>query len=84
MPLLNLVAANIVGWFVELKMHSYMVPQLNMYATCLDIPSVTIPNQKHNITKSMVGPWPLAPHQDYLQHMQVRLKLAYYILLPLQ
>ena len=26
-------------------------------------------NQKHNITKSMVGPWPLAPHQYYLQHM---------------
>ena len=24
-------------------------------------------NPKHNITKSMVGPWPLAPHHDYLQ-----------------
>ena len=42
MPLLNLVAANIASWFVELKMHSYMVPQLNMYAACPDIPSVTI------------------------------------------
>ena len=26
-------------------------------------------NPKHNITKSMVGPFPLAPHHDYLQHM---------------
>ena len=24
-------------------------------------------NPKHNITKSMVGPWPLAPNHDYLQ-----------------
>ena len=36
---------------------------------CPDIPSVTIPNKKDNITKSMVGPWPLNLHQDYLQHM---------------
>ena len=27
---------------------------------------MTIPNPKHNITKSMVGPWPLAPHHVYL------------------
>ena len=26
-------------------------------------------NSKHNITKSMVGPFPLAPHHDYLQYM---------------
>ena len=26
-------------------------------------------NPKHNITKSMVGPFPLAPHHYYLQHM---------------
>ena len=26
-------------------------------------------NLKYNITKSMVGPFPLAPHHDYLQHM---------------
>ena len=44
-----------------------MMTKLNMYAACPDIPSTTIPNLKHNITKSMVGPWPLAPHHDYLQ-----------------
>ena len=26
-------------------------------------------NLKHNITKSMVGPLPLAPYHDYLQYM---------------
>ena len=26
-------------------------------------------NMKHNITKSMVGTLPLAPHHDYLQHV---------------
>ena len=47
-------------------------------------------NMKHNITKSMVGPFPLAPHHDYLQYMyhvylmQEGLKLGYYIPLPLQ
>ena len=72
------------SWLVYLiKMRVYMMPHL-IYAVCRDIPSVTIPNQKHNITKSMVGPWPLAPHQYYLQYMQVGLKLGYYIPLPLQ
>ena len=32
-----------------------------------DIPSATISITEHNTTKSMVGPWPLAPHHDYLQ-----------------
>ena len=42
-------------------------------------------NPKHNITKSMVGPLPLAPHHDYLQYMyhvylmQAGLKPGYYI-----
>ena len=26
-------------------------------------------NPNDNITKLMVGPFPLAPHHDYLQHM---------------
>ena len=26
-------------------------------------------NPKHNLTKSMVGPFPLAPHHDYLQYI---------------
>ena len=26
-------------------------------------------NPKHSVTKSMVGPLPLAPHHDYLQYM---------------
>ena len=57
------------SWLVYLiKMCVYMMPLL-IYVVCLDIPSMTIPNQKHNITKSMVGPWPLAPHQDHLQYM---------------
>ena len=30
---------------------------------------MTIQNPKHNISKSMVGPWPLAPHHDYLQYI---------------
>ena len=43
-------------------------------------------NPKHNITKSMVGPLPLAPHHDYLQYMyhvylmQTGSKLRFYIL----
>ena len=40
---------------------------------------------KHNITKFMVGPLPLAPHHDYLQYMdhvylmQMGSKLGCYI-----
>ena len=47
-------------------------------------------NPKHNITKSMVGHFPLALHHDYLQCMyhvylmQAELKPGYYIPLPLQ
>ena len=42
MPLLNLVAANVAGRVIQLKMHIYMMTKLNMYAGCPDIPSVTI------------------------------------------
>ena len=51
-----------------IKMHIYMMPQFNicrMSRYTIGDPS----NPKHNITKSMVEPWPLAPHQDYLQYM---------------
>ena len=68
MPLLNLVAVNIAGWVPLIKMHIYMMPQFN---TC-HMSRYTIgdnSNPKHNITKSMVGPFPLAPHHDYLQYM---------------
>ena len=68
MPLLNMVAVNIAGWVHLIKMHIYMMPQFN---TCC-MSRYTIgdnSNPKHNITKSMVGPLPLALHHDYLQHM---------------
>ena len=64
--LFNMVAVNIVGWVHLIKMHIYMMPQFN---TCC-MSRYTIgdnSNSKHNITKPMVGPWPLAPHHDYLQ-----------------
>ena len=41
--LLNMVTVNIAGWGYLIKMHSYMMPQLNMYVTYPDIPSVTVP-----------------------------------------
>ena len=66
MPLLNLVVVNIAGWVHLIKMHIYMMPQFN---TC-HMSQYTIgdnSNLKHNKTKPMVGPWPLAPHHDYLQ-----------------
>ena len=37
-----MVAVNIDGWGYLIKMHSYMMPQLDMYATCFDIPSVAV------------------------------------------
>ena len=64
--LFNMVVVNIVGWVHLIKMHIYMMPQFNMCR----MSQYTIgdnSNSKHNITKSMVGPWPLAPHHDYLQ-----------------
>ena len=64
-----MVAMNIAGWVHLIKMHIYMMPQFNMYVACPNIPLVTIPSLKHSITKSMVGPLPLAPHHDYLQYM---------------
>ena len=72
-----------------IKMHVYMMPQLNI----CHMSQYTIgdrPNLKHNITKSMVGLFPLAPHHDYLQYtyhvylMQMGSKPGCYILLPLQ
>ena len=68
MPLLNLAAVNIAGWVYLIKKHIYMMPQFNICR----MSRYTIgdhPNPKHNLTKSMVGPWPLAPHHDYLQYM---------------
>ena len=53
-----------------IKMHSYMMPQLNI----CHMSRYTIgdnSNPKHNITKSMVAPWPLAPHHDYLQYIYI-------------
>ena len=41
--LFNMVAVNIAGWGHLIKMHSYMMPQLDMYAACPDIPSVAVP-----------------------------------------
>ena len=55
-----------------------MMPQLNICR----MSRYTIgdhSNQTHSITKSIVGPWPLAPHQDYLQYMQAGLKPGYYM-----
>ena len=75
---------DIAGWGYLIKMHSYMMPQFN---TCR-ISQYTIGNNsnlKHNTTKSMVGPLPLAPHHDYLQYMyhvylmQMGSKLGCYI-----
>ena len=59
---------HIAGWGYLIKMHSYMMPQLNIchmsqYAIGDNF------NPKHRVTKSMVGPLPLAPHHDYLQYM---------------
>ena len=68
MPLLNLVAVNIASWVLFIKMHVYMMPQFNICR----MSQYTISdhsNLNHNITISMVGPLPLAPHHDYLQHM---------------
>ena len=51
-----------------IKMHIYMMSQFNicrMYRYTISDHS----NLNHNIIKSMVGPFPLAPHHDYLQHM---------------
>ena len=51
-----------------IKMHIYTMSQFNI----CHISQYTISdhsNPKNNITKSMVGPLPLAPHHDYLQHM---------------
>ena len=59
---------NIAGWVYLIKMHSYMMPQLNICHMSL----YTIgdnSNLKHSITKLIVGPFPLAPHHDYLQYM---------------
>ena len=67
-------------------MHSDMMPQFNMCR----ISRYTIGNNsnlKHNTTKSMVGPLPLAPHHDYLQYlyhvylMQTRSKQGCYTLM---
>ena len=89
MPLLNLVAVKIAGWGYLIKMHSYMMPQLNICC----ISRYTIgdnSNPKHSVTKSMVGHFPLALHHDYLQYMyhvyvmQTGSKLWCYIALPLQ
>ena len=41
--LFNMVAVNIDGWGYLIKMHSYMMPQLDMYAACPDIPSLAVP-----------------------------------------
>ena len=89
MPLLNLVAVNIASWGYLIKMHSYMMPQLNI-CRMSRYTIGEIQNMKHNITKSMVWTWPLASNHDYLQYMcdvyliQLRLKPRYYIPLPLQ
>ena len=45
-----------------------MMPQLNIFR----MSPYTIgdnSNPKHSVTKSMVGPFPLASHHDYLQYM---------------
>ena len=33
-------------------------------------------NLKHNITKSMVGPWPLASYHDYLQYIYIYIYIS--------
>ena len=66
--LFNMVAVNIAGWVYLIKIHIYMMPQFN---TCR-MSRYTIGDNfylKHIITKSMVGPLPLALHHDYLQYM---------------
>ena len=66
--LFNMVAVNIAGWGYLIKMHSYMMPQLNICR----MSQYTIGdnyNPKHSLTKSMVGPLHLAPQHDYLQYM---------------
>ena len=76
MPLLNSVVVNIAGWVYLIKKHSYMMPQLNICR----MSRYTIgdnSNLKHNITKSMVGPWPLAPHHDYLQCIYIYIYHVY-------
>ena len=40
--LFNMVAVNIAGWGYLINMHSYMMPQFNMYAAYPNIPSVTV------------------------------------------
>ena len=66
MPLLNMVAVNIASSVHLIKMHIYMMPQIN--TCCMSWYTIgDNSNPKHNITKSMVGPWPLALHHDYLQ-----------------
>ena len=68
--LFNIVAVNIAGWVHLIKMHIYMMPQFN---TCR-MSRYTIGDNsdpKHNITKSMVGIWPLAPHHDCLQYIYI-------------
>ena len=40
--LFNMVAVNIVGWGYLINLHSYMMPQFNMYGAYPDIPSVTV------------------------------------------
>ena len=70
MPLLNMVAVNIAGLVSLIKMHIYMVPQFN---TCR-MSGYTISdnsNPKHNITKLMVGIFPLALHHDYLLYIYI-------------
>ena len=62
--LFNMVGVNIVVWGYLIKMHSYMMPELNICR----MSRYTIgdhSNLNHNITKSMVGLLPLAPHHDY-------------------
>ena len=70
MCFLNLVTVNIAGWVYFIKKHSYMMSQLNI----CHMSRYTIgdnSNPKHNITKSMVGPWILALHHDYLQYIYI-------------
>ena len=50
-----------------IKMHNYMMSQFNIYRMSQYVIG-DHSNPKHNITKSMVGPLPLAPHHDYLQY----------------
>ena len=71
-----MVVVNIASWVHLIKMHIYMTPQFN---TCR-MSRYTIgdnSNPKHNITKSMVGSWPLAPHHDYLQCIYIYIYHVY-------